>query len=183
MAEVRVGNWTQTYTGKQFFPMDPRPEEVFIVDVAHALSQICRFGGHTSKLYSVGQHSVLVARKVLEVDPENAFTALLHDAQEAYIGDMVNPLKKSQAEYREVEQRLWEVIAEKWDLPFELPQSVMEADLRMCATEARSLLRWPPPADWSLSHVEPYPDTIIPWEPPAAELEFLRMFHILESAR
>lgn len=180
----RKGPWIQTFSGKQFFVLDPRPEDVSIVDVAHALSQICRFGGHCKSFYSVAQHSVLVAQKVREIDPSKAFTALLHDAPEAYIGDMVNPLKQSQPDFQEVEQRLWKVLSQKWKLPAVMPKSVVEADLRMCVTEARSLLTWPPPANWSLEGVLPYPEmTIYPWESSVAELEFLRMFHDLESER
>ena len=85
------GRWMQTYTGQKFFPLDPKPEEINIEDIAHALSQMCRFSGHTSTFYSVAQHSILCSR--LAGCEEVAFAALLHDAAEAYVGDMIRPLK------------------------------------------------------------------------------------------
>lgn len=87
----RRGGWMQTYTGKAFYPLDPRPDEVCIDDIAHALSQIPRFGGHARRHYSVAQHSWHMS--CLFGNPLLAYQALLHDAQEAYLGDIVQPLK------------------------------------------------------------------------------------------
>jgi hypothetical protein len=85
------GDWMQTYSGRQFWPLDPRPEDVCIEDIAHALSLISRFGGHTRGFYSVADHSVFVSKLV----PGNyAAWGLLHDAAEAYIGDIIRPLKR-----------------------------------------------------------------------------------------
>lgn len=57
----RAGDWMQTFTGRQFWPMDPRPEDLDILDIAHALSLLCRFGGHCQRFYSVAEHSVHVS--------------------------------------------------------------------------------------------------------------------------
>lgn len=86
------GDWMQTFSGKRFYPLAPHPADVDIVDIAHHLSMICRYGGAAKFHYSVAQHCVLMA----ECAPrEHKLRALLHDAAEAYVGDMVRPLKKS----------------------------------------------------------------------------------------
>ena len=84
------GRWMQTYLGIRFYPADPVPEEVKLIDVAHALAQQCRFNGHSTKFWSVAQHSILCANLAA---PEAKRFALFHDAAEAYVGDMIRPLK------------------------------------------------------------------------------------------
>jgi uncharacterized protein len=88
---TRTGDWIQTYTGKQFWPLSPLPEDIVIEDIAHALSMQCRFGGHVRTFYSVAQHSVHVS---LLVEPQYALWGLLHDAAEAYLVDLPRPIKK-----------------------------------------------------------------------------------------
>jgi len=82
-------------TGTYFDFADPRPEMIYVEDIARALSQINRFGGHTRWPYSVAQHALLVARLVREAggSPELCFAALHHDSHEAYLGDAPTPLK------------------------------------------------------------------------------------------
>jgi hypothetical protein len=96
------GGWMQTFTGRQFFPMDPRPEEVDPTDIAHALSLLCRYNGHVDRFYSVAEHCVHLS---YVVPPEHALWALLHDATEAYVGDMISPLKIHMPGYRAAEDR------------------------------------------------------------------------------
>ncbi len=84
------GRWMQTYLGIPFYPTDPVPQEVKLIDVAHSLSQQCRFNGHTTKFWSVAQHSILCANLAT---PEAKRFALFHDAAEAFVGDMIRPLK------------------------------------------------------------------------------------------
>ena len=134
------GPWILTASGKRFFLFDPQPEEIDIVDIAHALANICRFGGHTKFHYSVAQHSVLVSEIVEATVPELAFAALLHDATEAYVGDMVRPLKKQMPAYREVEDATWIAIAKVFALPEILPPIVKRADMAALLTERRDVM-------------------------------------------
>lgn len=92
-----------THSGRVFNLADPKPEQVHVPDIAHALSKLCRFTGHTDKFYSVAQHSVLVS---MEVPAQYALLALFHDAHEAYTGDMNGPLKSLLAEYTDAYQHI-----------------------------------------------------------------------------
>lgn len=87
------GPYIQTYTGKKFHPFDPKPEEICIEDIAHSLAHICRFNGHTEFFYSVAQHSLIVAHLLKDESPLTQLLGLLHDAAEAYIGDIPAPIK------------------------------------------------------------------------------------------
>lgn len=133
----RVGGWFQINSGVHFYPMDPRPEDILIEDIAHALSRICRFGGHVRDgIYSVASHSMLVA----DLLPDGKKLAgLLHDATEAYLGDIVSPLKRSLPDYRDVEDRLAAIIADKFGVNFD-DSDIKHADMVALATEARDLL-------------------------------------------
>jgi len=135
----------QLASGKPFFPLDPRPDEIEIDDIAIALSRICRFGGHTTTFYSVAEHSILVS---LLVPDEHRLTALLHDATEAYIGDMIRPLKSQIPQFSEIENNLWGAIAERFSLPVEMPSCVKEADVLSLAIEKRDVMAEPIGVDW-----------------------------------
>ena len=166
--------WIQTYGGRKFHPLDPRPGDVRITDVAHALSNLCRFTGHSRYFYSVAEHSV---RASWHVPAEDAMWALLHDASEAYVNDLARPVKRSPglAFYREAERRLQGVICVAFGLPLEEPMSVRIADLRMLMTERRDLMATPP-EPWAETD-EPYPERIgRPWQPHAARAEFRARF-------
>lgn len=107
----RKGHYFQVSSGKPFWPLDPRMNEIDIHDIANALSKICRFGGHGRYFYSVAQHSVLVSYIVA---PELAMAGLLHDAAEAYVGDMVRPLKRSMPAFQDAEDRLQDMVYRKY---------------------------------------------------------------------
>ena len=105
--DERKGDWMQIFTGKKFWPLDPKSEEVDIKDIAHSLAFQCRFNGHSNYFYSIAQHSVIVSKIVSK---DQAFAALLHDAAETYIGDMVSPLKRFMPEFKEIENKSAEKI-------------------------------------------------------------------------
>lgn len=168
--------WIQTAGGKQFFLDRPRSEDVDIDDIAHALSRLCRFTGHVRRFYSVAQHSVLVS---YVCDPADALVGLLHDATEAYIGDVSSPLKSLLPEYRVIEGRVWAAVAERFGLPAELPESVKHADAVLLATEKRDLLG-PPPASWG-QWPDPLDVVIEPWSSDWARRDFLARFQELTA--
>jgi hypothetical protein len=170
----RKGDWIQTFTGRQFWPLDPRPEEVCIEDVAHSLSNQCRYSGHVERFYSVAEHSY---RASLIVPPEDAMWALLHDASEAYLVDLPRPLKRHSemgALYKQIESGLMRVVCQHFGLPEMEPRSVSIADNVMICTERRDLMKLPPKARAETE--EPLPERIVPWDPPRAEGVFLVRF-------
>lgn len=147
-------NFIRTYTGKEFYPLDANPADVDLDDIAHALSNICRFTGHVKHFYSVAQHSVYVSRLSY---PSERMIALLHDASEAYICDIARPIKHSGAmnEYLKIEENLMNVIYDHFELPHGMPKSVHYADNLMLSTEMDQLM-----------HGSPYdpdkPDNVLP---------------------
>ena len=175
----RKGDWMQTFTGRQFWPIDPRPEEVSIVDIAHSLSNQCRYAGHCKSFYSVAQHSVMVSYICA---PEDALWGLLHDAAEAYLVDLPRPIKRFSDlgwHYKQVEARLMQVLCLRFNLPVDEPASVSKADDVVLVTEMRDLMGMPP-TQWreSLAN-KPLESAIIPWGPRASKNKFLRRFEEL----
>jgi hypothetical protein len=171
---MRSGDFIQTYTGKQFWPLDPRPDDVDIHDIAHALSSICRFNGHTRQFYSVAEHSVFVA---LYAPIEHRVAALLHDASEAYLCDLPRPIKNCVTGYAEAEHKVMAVIAEKFGFTLPLPEIVKSLDTRILLDE-REAFMVPTDHDWGFN-VEPLGAQLRGWYPPDAEAAFLQVFYDL----
>lgn len=173
--------WIQTFTGRQVWPLDPRVGDFEIRDIAHALSNICRYTGHCSKFYSVAQHSVHVAEYVASHDRTLALTALLHDASEAYLSDMARPIKHQFEQYLILEKRLEEVIAEQFGLVFPYPPVVKEADDILLNTERRDLM-CNPPRPWQTYGVGYLDIEIVPWTPEVSERRFLEVYGAIVGA-
>jgi len=152
---ARRGDWGQTAGGRRFYPLDPRPEEIELEDVAHGLSHLCRFNGHTSTFYSVAQHSLhvlaLTYDRLRDVDMHRSIRrdtllwALLHDAPEAYIGDMIRPLKiqPELAAFRRIDHAIMAAVCRRFELAPNMPEVVRAADDIAVVTEARDLM-WNP---------------------------------------
>lgn len=170
----------QTHGGRLVDIMAPDPFLITIGDIAHALAHICRFAGHTKEFYSVAQHSLLAS---VNAPPEHALAALMHDATEAYCGDLLGPLKAAMPDYREIEAGLWDAIAWKYRLPDELPAVVKEVDLRMLATEKRDVLASSVHWDFLPASIVPFDRRITPMTSRAARTTFLRQFYYLMEAR
>lgn len=182
------GDFISTCTGRKFYPCDPRPEELDIEDIAHALSNICRFTGHLLKFYSVAEHSVRVMRCVMREFSFNGeppsrqtmLTALMHDASEAYLCDMARPVKHhpAMAGYRDAESKLEQVIAGRFGLIYPLPEAVRIADEIMLVAEARDLHagwgpEWP---GWNKRGIALEVWPIWPMSPKEAKRQFLHEF-------
>ena len=122
----------QTSTGKRFNPLKPDPESIDIEDIARALSKLCRYGGHCLTFYSVAEHSVLLARKAKST---LQLQALLHDASEAYINDLIRPVKMNLPEFQMIEDRLMKVIAHKFGFHWPLDPEIKRMDTAICTDE------------------------------------------------
>lgn len=177
MNNGRIGDWIQTHTGVEFYPLDPRPEDIRIEDIAHSLSLQCRFAGHCREFYSVAEHCVRVSR---EVPREVALWGLLHDAAEAYLVDLPRPLKRFSEMgrlYKEVEERLLTVVCERFGLPLPEPDIVKHFDTVLLMTEKRDLM-CAAPKPWE-DTAEPLVQRISPWIPSYAERIFMTRYSLL----
>lgn len=180
MSEPDYNGWISTFTNKKFYLFKPTIDMIDILDIAHGLSMICRFGGHTKQFYSVAQHSIIVSEIC---DNQYALEGLMHDATEAFLGDMVRPLKQKMPEYVKVEDNLHDIINEKFNLnhSVECKVNIKEADNMALITEKRDLKDhelW----DY-LVEVKPMNAKIKPWGPAKAEKEFLKRFEKLYGTR
>lgn len=164
----RRDSWMQTFTGRKFFPFAPRPEDVDVRDIAHGLALQCRYNGQCRSFYSVAEHCVVMSRLV---SPEHALWALLHDATEAYVGDLISPVKIHLPDYREIEDRIMLAITQRFGLDPEMPAEVHEVDRRILLDE-RSALFDAPAGDWRVPG-EPFGVLIPCWSPDQAEEEYL----------
>lgn len=146
--EYRSAAQIATATG-YFDLLDPRPEDVNLHDIAGALSWILRFTGHGDASVSVARHSVTcyreACRRGLPLDVRRL--ALMHDAHEAYIGDVSSPLKSLLPDYRRLEAKIWAVVAARFNLSVVLPREVKEIDALALISEASVVFprhaRWP----------------------------------------
>lgn len=176
----------ETFLGVKYYPTNPDPKDIRLIDIAHALSMQCRYAGHVTKFYSVAEHSVRVSEIV---KPENAMYGLMHDASEAYLQDMIRPLKIASAmgdEYRKLEHLNMAAVCVRFGLTFPFPHDIEEdvkrADNILLFTEKRDLRLTQVP--WKDEHkFTPLPETIKPWPPGFAEHRFLRRYGQIRQER
>lgn len=143
---AKRNDYLETYTGMDIDVVNPDPTRIIIEDIAHALSNICRYGGHSSYFYSVGQHSIIVSREIerLGYGPGIQLYGLLHDASEAYICDIPRPTKKNIIGYLEMETNMQNTIYKALDI--EKPDTnitniVTIVDYEVLQYEARRLMK------------------------------------------
>ena len=183
---LEPGPFIQTLSGRRVNPFDASPEDIDPADIATALSNLCRFGGHSSAFYSVAQHSAIVA-DLLErqgATPDELMAALLHDAAEAYLGDLPHPIKHRSelgVHFKTAEKNLEAVIERRFALP-DAAGRIKAIDRALLATERRRFSRvaW----DWpELEGVDPLDLEIDPWLPERAAREFLERYERIQRSR
>lgn len=165
-----------TVSGRALDLQRVTPGDISILDIAHSLSNLCRFAGHTREFYSVAQHSVRVA---LALPPGLQLAGLLHDAAEAYVADLPRPIKHLLPDYKKIETGVWDAISYRFGLPrFEHPM-VKEADNSALRTEWEELMRHPLPRELrgvpKLEAAEPLP-------PKDAYTLFIQTFHRITNS-
>ena len=160
-------------SGVYFDFLKPQDHLYNIKDIAHSLSMINRYTGHLNVAYSVAQHSVLCSYLV---DKSQQLEALMHDASEAYIGDVSSPLKQLLPEYVELEEKIEKAIAEHFCLEWPMSAEIKIADKRMLAQEFRVLVG-----------IDILPDVrsgekwIKPWSQKKAKRKFLERYEELTT--
>jgi len=149
--------WIQTISGRKFPLAEPDPNQIDIEDIAHALSMLCRFNGHCTQFYSVAEHSVHVSH---EINDDLALAGLLHDAAEAYLGDVPSPLKKELSQFKTFEHRMEMAIGTRFNIDPELLScaELKRADLQLLVDEKQALMITP---------TEPWPNNAPPTKDPS----------------
>jgi len=178
----QTGRYFESASGQKIYPEEPEFMHIDIADIASSLAKQCRYNGHCSRFYSVAEHSFHVATWINAqyCNPELTLQALLHDAAEAYVGDIIRPLKLGflhSSGIRELEARWDEVIMAAFGLPEAIHPAIKEADLGILKTEREALF----PHSENLWDYQ-LPGVLIPnvdvkilcWDAPQAESVFHR---------
>jgi uncharacterized protein len=166
-----------TFSGRRIDPLNLQPGDINIEDIAHSLSLLCRFGGHTTSFYSVAQHSVRVARAL---PPELWLEALLHDATETYLQDLIRPIKRQLPQYSVLEQRVWNTLAFRYNLNSHLSSEIIYVDNACLKSEIAQFLPSPGReeelANSYWDEFEALPPADHSWSPGEAEGYFLMLY-------
>ncbi|MEH2564298.1 hypothetical protein V1289_003925 [Bradyrhizobium sp. AZCC 2289] len=180
MAAVRVGvgPTIMLRSGAWFDFCAPASSDFTIEDIAHGLANICRYSGQCSSFYSVAEHSILVSETAVGFE----FEALLHDAAEAFLGDITRPLKQMLPEYKRIEAEVERAILDRFGITGKLPAQVKKADLRVLAAEQKQIM--PEGTDgWVRGQkVDPAPIVVRHLPPSEAKRVFLERFETLRPA-
>lgn len=180
----RKGDWIQTYTGRRFWVLDPRVDDFYIEDIAHALANQCRYNGHSDRFYSVAEHSCALAYYAYtqSFPWSSVFEALMHDAVEAYVGDWPKPIKNCIPEFEVVEDNVDRVLRQAFKLWPSKPGWVDEIDKRIVVNEKQALMQ--DTYGWTHIGREPLDGIeIFCWEPEEAEAAFLDWYHVCRQER
>ena len=140
--------WLQTFSGHRVSVMNPQTSQIHLGDIGYALAKQCRFNGHCDQFYSVAEHSVrgsVLAEEMCNKDAAREF--LMHDATEAYLGDLIRPVKRMIPQFEDIEQGFWKAISDKFSLPYVHSEEVHYLDNVMVTWEKRDMLpfseEWP----------------------------------------
>lgn len=165
MENLHTPDCIRTYTGTYVNVFEPTTEMINITDICHGLAHQCRFGGHTTEFYSVAQHSVMASR--MFNDWKSGLDALLHDAAEAYLLDIPSPIKAHLPGYRNMENRLMQIIAQVYNTRWPLTDAVKKAD--------KELLEY----EWNHMVLRSRGKLINYWSPSYAKAEFMQRYREL----
>lgn len=171
-----VGNSIKLLNGKYLDLLNPDPVVIDLPTIATVLGRICRFGGHSPRFYSVAEHCVQMTRLATKQGIKNPAlrSILLHDAAEAYIGDVTKPLKNLLTEYHAIETNVEEAIAEHFGCDFAEHRAVIKTyDRAMLSIEKQQL--WPDDAErWEgFSNVDSDGIKLQYWSPEQAARMFV----------
>lgn len=173
--KVGVGPTIMLRSGAWFDFCAPASSDFTIDDIAHGLANICRYSGQCSSFYSVAEHSILVSETATGFE----FEALMHDAAEAFLGDITRPLKQMLPEYKRIEADVERAILDRFGVNWPIPLEVKQADLRVLAAEQKQIM--PEGTDsWVRGQkVEPAPILVRHLLPDEAKHLFLERFEML----
>ena len=181
MSLTRDLNWMHTSLGSRMYPEAPVHKNIAISDIANGLALICRYGGQGDvyKFYSVAEHSVLMAQYALkDVGSFAAMYVLLHDASEAYLGDLVPAVKNAVgSSYEALEDSITNAVMHKYCGHHNFRDYAKTLDRRIVPTEKAALMRHPQP--WPSDAADPLPVEIKYWGPVEAKMRFLQMWEEL----
>lgn len=186
--EGRLGNWMHTSLGNKFFPADPRPEEVFIEDIANGLALDCRYAGQcrTDRFYSVAEHCLHMTSYAWDRGwPAEALLAtLLHDAAEAYINDLPRAVKIAVGDgYAIIEGDLQTTIEHKFEImsiSYKWKDQIKDLDRGIVPVEKAAIMEHTQP--WAHDQFNPLRGVVVQcWSPTEAKERFLRMFYIIQA--
>lgn len=173
--KVEVGPSIMLHSGAWMDLCSPSTSDFTIDDIAHGLANLCRYAGQCRDFYSVAEHSILVSECV----QSHAFDALLHDAAEAFLGDITRPLKQMLPDYRRIEAQVQLAIFERFGLPATIDPIIKEADLRVLAAEQRQIMPDGTDAWAEAGGVIPAPVVVRHLSPAQAKYAFLEKFEQL----
>ena len=177
MTSYTEEDYIETGTGIAFHFLDPQPDEIFIWDIAWSLSNQCRYTGHVTSFYSVAEHCCLLfdyAKSTGITDKTFLRTLLMHDASEAYLTDIARPIKAHIPDYKKLEVKIEEAIANKYDLTYPYPPEVRELDTRILMDE-RSQAMKPSNNVWGVV-ADPLGVKLNFWKPDEAYDEYRKRF-------
>lgn len=172
-------DWMMTFTGRHVFPLDLKPEDVDIRDIAHHTAMQCRYNGSVRTFYSVAEHMIQISADILDRtgDTLKALQGLIHDGNEAYTGDMIRPVKNSLKQnfafWKQIEDNNEQAICKALGVPYPLDPIVKECDKRIIVNEKTSLFGKNKPWDWNY---EPLDIVIRGWLPHIAEENYLHQY-------
>ncbi len=149
--------WIELVSGTQFYFGAPEDHMIHVEDVAHALSMLCRFNGHTRRFYSVAEHACIMSDWVMAqpwATPRDGLTALHHDDAEYVIGDMARPVKVKMPQFKAAETVLDRALARRFGTEYPFPPWLKEIDSRILVDERSNVMN-PSTNEWGTDHLKP----------------------------